>query len=163
MASFEQFNQNELQLLRESFLLVFKSIAGVDSKIDKKEQKAFLNVLEHSNAFDNELAKEILNEIRNNQDTIFENINDTDKEINSKLENIGKILDTKLSHEEAIDFKKLLIAIGAYIGESSGKWLDFKFSTDEEQKLIEIGRLLNTSTEAFISTSVIKEILKSIQ
>jgi tellurite resistance protein len=159
----EKFNAEDWSKLQNSFLWVFKAIAGVDGKIDRKEKNAMNIIIDNTGNFDSKLGNELLNDLKNmDGDAVAKAEQDT-SDLKTSIKEVGEILDKKVDREEAVDFKKLLIAVGAYIGDSSGKWFDYKFSDEEEEKLKEIGRWLNTSTEAFLSTTILSRILKNVK
>lgn len=159
----EKFNAEDWQTLKNSFTWVFKAIAGVDGKVDKKEKHALKIIIDNANNFESELGIELLNDIKaSNEDPseIADNDSRTPKE---GLIEAGDIVSRMLDNETAVDFKKLVIAVGAYIGDSSGKWFDYKFSDDEEAQLNAVGRWLGTSTEAMLSTTIITRILSKVK
>lgn len=158
-----KFNAEDWEKFQNSFLWVFKAIAGVDGKIDKKEKNAMNIIIDNAGNFESQIGNEILNDLKNSSVDAIEKAEKDSSDLKTAITEVTKILDNNLNREEAIEFKKLLIAVGAYIGDSSGKWFDYKFSDEEEEKLEEIGRWLNTSTEAFLSTTIISRILKNVR
>lgn len=159
----EKFNAEDWQTLKNSFTWVFKAIAGIDGKVDKKEKQALGIIVDNANNFESELGIELLNDIKATGEDPTELTDSNAKTPKEGLTEVGAILDRMLDNETAVDFKKLIIAVGAYIGDASGKWFDYKFSDDEEAQLNAVGRWLGTSTEAMLSTTIITRILAKVK
>lgn len=159
----EKFNAEDWQTLKYSIVWVFKAIATVDGKIDKKERHALKIIIDNANNFESDLGIELLNDIKSDDIDIIDAAESDTRTSKDGLIEVGEVLDKMLDNQTAVDFKKLLIAIGAYVGDSSGKWFDYKFSHDEEEQLNKIGRWLGTSTEAMLSTTIITRILSKIK
>jgi len=154
------FNDKELELIRNSFPIIFELIAESDTKIDKKEKNAYNEFLSNIR----KLNSPIINEIFFNDITNAEVLNNNNnKELKNSLRLLNEILDLKLEREEQIEFKKILIAFGYYIAQSSGSLFDHKFSDDEEDILNEIGYILNISVRDLFLSGEIEKILNKLK
>jgi len=154
------FNDKELELIRNSFTIIFELIAESDTKIDKKEKNAYNEFLSNIR----KLNSPIINDIFFNDITNAEVLNNNNnKELKNSLRLLNEILDLKLEREEQIEFKKILIAFGYYIAQSSGSLFDHKFSDDEEDILNEIGYILNISVRDLFLSGEIEKILNKLK
>lgn len=157
----EKFSAADFETLKLSFYWVFRAVAGVDNKIDRKEKNAFQIFIDNGGKFKSELANDILIELKESGTGIEDLVKLSGKDFKSGLQETAKVL-AKTDDEISSDFKKLLIAFGAYIGDSSGKFFDFKFSDEEEESLNRIGEYLGTSTQAILHTKIVDRLLAVI-
>ena len=156
------FNENEWQEMTRSISLMFYSIAGVDAKIDKKERQALDMVLKSKGNFRSELFKEVLSYMDDDAEKLMEEYDAKSMDLNKTITEVGRILDNKLSHKESYDFKKHLIAIGAFVADASGKFLQRKISQQEEETLINIGFNLNIPVKELLLTKSLDKIVDRI-
>lgn len=154
------FNDYELALVRNSFPIIFELIATSDTKIDRKEKTAYNQFLSNIRKLNSPLINEIIvDDITNIEDLN----NNNNKELKNSLRQLNEILDLKLEREEQVEFKKILIAFGYYIAQSSGSLFDHKFSDDEEDILNEIGYILNISVRDLFLSGEIEKILNKLR
>jgi tellurite resistance protein len=154
------FNDSEWELLEKSAFWVFHSVANADGVIDKKEKKAFLQVLQNHREFNNELTKEVLMSVSKNYNE------DSDIDANGMEEGFKKlnsILEEKANYKDALNYKKTLIAIGIYIGNSSGGMFSSKFSDEEVEALKKVGLMLGVTENQLQQPPSIKDLIDSIK
>ena len=156
MSLSELFTVDEQNLLRLSFEFVFNHIADVDSNIDKREVLAFDNFVAKYKKFDSVIGKEILKDY--NIDVMNQNYSEQNLSNQAGLRKISELLDIKVDRDTAVDFKKLLIAFGFSISNSSGSLFDHKVSHDEEDALNEVGFALNISVRDMFMTGEIQKL-----
>jgi len=159
MAFKEKFTEQEWQYLEKSPFLVFNAVANADGTIDKKEIKAFHKVLQNYTELQNDLSREILK-------SVAENFNEDDVDLsnlNTDLAKVTKVLETKVSYKDALNFKKTLIALGIHIGNSSGGIFSSKFSDEEVEALKTVGTSLGVSESQLQQSPSIKELITSFK
>lgn len=69
----------------------------------------------------------------------------------------------KASYKYALNFKKTLIAIGIYIGNSSGGMFSSKFSDEEVEALKKVGLMLGVTENQLQQPPSIKDLIDSIK
>lgn len=156
----ESFSDAEWLLLEQSAFWVFHTVANADGTIDKKEKKAFLQILQNHKEFNNELTKEVLMGIGKNYNE------DSDIDVSDMKEGFNKLnalLESKASYKDALNFKKTLIAIGIHIGNSSGGMFSSKFSNEEVEALKNIGLLLGVTENQLQQAPSIKDLIDNIK
>lgn len=156
----EGFSDAEWLLLEQSAFWVFHTVANADGTIDKKEKKAFLQILQNHKEFNNELTKEVLMGIGKNYNE------DSDIDVSDMKEGFNKLnalLESKASYKDALNFKKTLIAIGIHIGNSSGGMFSSKFSNEEVEALKNIGLLLGVTENQLQQAPSIKDLIDNIK
>lgn len=159
MAFKEKFTEKEWQYLEKAPFLVFTAVANADGTIDKKEIKAFHKVLQNYTELQNDLSREILQ-------SVAENFNEDDVDLsnlNTDLAKVTKVLETKVSYKDALNFKKTLIALGIHIGNSSGGIFSSKFSDEEVEALKTVGTSLGVSESQLQQSPSIKELITSFK
>ncbi len=161
MAYRELLPDEDWQVLQSSIASIFTLIAGSDGKIDKKEQVAIKTIITNSHKLKNSLAKEIMDSLGSSDNLLrlFELQKLPAREI---LRKAAFILDNKIDTNDALNYKKYMIAIGVYIGNSSGSVFDFKMSYDEMDSLREAGTALNISVKDLEQTNIILDILNTL-
>lgn len=160
MAIKEKLTSEEWSLLEQSAFWVFHSVANADGVIDKKEKKAFLQVLQNHSEFNNTLTKEVLSSVSKNYNE--------DSEIDSSgmeegLAKISVILEDKVPYKDILIFKKTLIAIGIFIGNSSGGMFSSKFSDEEVKVIKKVGLSLGVTENQLQQSPSIKDLIDSIK
>jgi uncharacterized tellurite resistance protein B-like protein len=159
----DQFTPDEWEYLQLSIPIIFHAIASADNKIDKKEKNAMKIILDNSGAFDSELMNELLESIKIEPDELLQNFEQKAVSYKDGLKHINRLLDYKLERKEAMDFKKTLIAIGTYIGDSSGKFLHRKLSQDEEDTLQKVGKYLDVPVKELFMTKILDRLLSKVK
>lgn len=156
----DSISAEDWDLLEKSAFWVFHSVANADGVIDKKEKKAFLQVLQNYNEFNNDLTKEVLSSVSKNynEDSKIDSSN-----MDEGLKKINSILEEKVPYKDILNFKKTLIAIGIYIGNSSGGIFSSKFSDEEVEALKKVGLLLGVSENQLQQSPSIKDLIDSIK
>lgn len=161
MAYRDDFTNEEWKTLQFAHFWVFKSVAGVDNNIDTEEKIALQNIMENASKFTNPLIREIMMGIEFNIDGITASFYDDTRSISEGLMQVADIIEAKINKDMAVVFKKTLLAIGIYIGHSSGKWFASKFSKDEVAALKEAGLYLRISELELQQPPYLDDILKT--
>lgn len=156
----EIFSNEEIDLIKSSFEYVFNHIAGVDDKIDKKENAAYFTFVQNAKNLESNLAKEILT---NFDIELIRSKTNHKKSNRENLKQIAKLIENRLEREEAVEFKKTLIAFGYYIASASGSFFDHKVSHDEDDALNEIGFAVGISASDIFKTGEMENILSKIK
>lgn len=157
------FTNDEWIKLKLSIPVIFYAIADADSKVDKKEKIAMKIILDNADAFDSDLMKELIASIKEEPEELLENYKKADVSVKEALKSIDRILNYKLERKEAMDFKKTLIAIGTYIGDSSGKFLHNKLSREEEEVLYRVGKYLDVPVKELMMTKILERVLAKVK
>jgi len=159
MAFKEKFTDQEWLYLEKAPFLVFNAVANADGTIDKKEIKAFHKALQNFTELSNELSKEILKSVAKN----FKESDIDISNLNSELAKVTKVLESKVSYKDALNFKKTLIALGIHIGNSSGGIFSSKFSDEEVEALKTVGTSLGVSETQLQQSPSIKDLINSFK
>lgn len=126
------FDQDEWLTVQFALMWIFRGVAGADGKIDKEEQTALNQVISSADNFEEQLIKDVFYSIQQNPGIIFrQSINDT-RNFRTGLYDTARILDQKVSLEEAMMYKKTLIAIGIFVANASGDGTNRKNISDQE-------------------------------
>lgn len=155
----DYFNSEEIDLLKSSFEYVFQHIADVDDKVDTKESSAFHEFIKKSKNLTSNVAIELLS---NYDIDLVKSKSKNGNSYKTNLKLVGELLDRKLDHEEAVEFKKSLIGFGYYIANSSGSFFDHKVSHDEDDALNEVGFAIGISVKDVISSGELNIILNRL-
>lgn len=158
----DKFEQDEWEYLQMSIPIIFHAIADADNKIDKREKNAMQIILDNAGAFDSELMNELLESIKKTPDELLDEYSKKELTYKDGLKHINRLLDYKLDRKEAMDFKKTLIAIGTYIGDSSGKFLHRKLSQVEEDALHKAGKYLDVPVKELFMTKILDRLLSKV-
>lgn len=157
------FNEDEWKYLQMSLPMTFLAIAGADDKIDKKEKAAMNIILTNDESFSSELMKEVLHSIGDDGQELIDEYLKTNISTKDGLKEVNSILERKIDRKDAMEFKKTLIAIGAYIGDSSGRFLQSKLSQDEEDQLVQIGYYLDVPVKGLMMTKIMERLLAKVK
>lgn len=160
MAIKEKLSNEEWNILEKSTFLVFHAVANADGVIDKKEKKAFLQILQNYKEFNNELTREVLSSVSKNYN---EDSNIDSSTMEEDLREISAVLEDKVPYKDILIFKKTLIAIGVYIGNSSGGIFSSKFSDEEVQVIKKVGLSLGVTENQLQQSPSIKDLIDSIK
>ncbi|MBM2815465.1 MAG: hypothetical protein HW421_2227 [Ignavibacteria bacterium] len=158
----EVFNNDEWFKLQEAVFWMFFEIAGADGKVDKNEIMALRRICDNSKLLSNQLIVEILDSIGTQIIDSFSTKRFDSSEIRNGLKEISQILIGRIDSKEAVYFKKSLIAIGAYIANSSGSYLTSMISDSEEQTLHELSLFLKLRHKDLLTFPTIIEMLKHL-
>ena len=112
------FTDLEWNLLQMGVLWVFQGIAMADGIIEPREINAIENLSKNAHKFHNELAKDVFGSIDFNREE-FANIYNLSPRINVGLHELAIVVNEKLNAEDAISFKKYMLAAGLYVVISS--------------------------------------------
>ncbi len=162
MAFKEKFTDAEWNSLKKTLFWVFEAVAGADNKIDKKETKALQNLVDNSNKFFNDLARELFMELKKEFDEFKSEYDSQHADYLEGMKQISSILQGKISDETALNFKKILVAFGVYIGHSSGSIFGSKLSDEEIKQVQLIGDLLGLSANDLQKPPDLQQIIQNI-
>lgn len=156
----DYFDEDEWQTIQFSLMWVFRGVAGADGKIDKEEQQALTKVIKSHPHIENPFIKEVFKSLEANPGIIFrQSINDH-RDYRKGLEEASTILDSKVSLEIALMFKKFLTACGIFVANSSGEMTGSKISEEEVEQLSKLAFHLKISMDELRKEPTIDQILK---
>ena len=156
----DYFDEDEWRTIQFALMWVFRGVAGADGKIDKEEQVALNKVVKSHNNFDNAFIKEVFKTLETNPGIIFrQSINDH-RDYRKGLDEVAAILDSKVSLDIALMFKKVLTAAGIFVANSSGEMAGSKISEEEVEQLSKLAFHLKISMEDLRAEPTIDQILK---
>ncbi len=159
MSKRDLFTEEEWSTLELSVPWIFQAIAGVDNKIDFFELDAINFVQSNSNKFKCTLIKEILSSMKYNIEDIANVYAIDQREIKTGFGEITQILKKKISEEEALLFKKSVLAIGMYIAYASGDLLSSKMSNLESQTIFELAKFMKIQRAKYHESPTVVEIM----
>jgi len=161
MSMRENFSDAEWESLTETPLLVFQAVAGADGKIDKKEKKAFQAALK-SNKIDSELASAVLSAANKKYSDISEIPDNSMSTIALKLQGIHDITKEKNDIDSALYFKKVMLAVGLHIANSSGGFFGSNLSDEEVDALKKVGSYMNVSVTQLQQEPTVQELVSKL-
>lgn len=159
MSYTEIFDSNEWETLQFSMMWVFRGVAGADGKIDKEEQVALTQIIKNYYKIPYPLIKEVLKSLSTNPGVYFRNSINDSREYRKGLEETAEILDSKVSLEEALIFKKILTTIGIYVANASGDKKS-KISNEEVDQISRLAYHLKLKMEDLQQKPTVDELLK---
>jgi len=160
MAYRDLFSEKEWATLEISALWIFQAVAGADKKVDVHELDALSFVQDNSDKFKSDLLKEVLSSLKYNIDDISTAYEVDTREIGVGLREMADLLDGKVSNEEAMLFKKSLLAIGMYVAYASGDIFSSKMSNLESQIIIELSLYMRISKQEYRESPTVEELMK---
>lgn len=152
-------NSDEWNTLLYSVMWVFHAVAGADGIIDKKEQMAIKTVCSKAGALNSELAEEILKETDNNIGNLFRQSMNDSRDYKVGLIETIKVLNQHLTPETNTNFRKVLLAIGFYIGNVSSDSGGNRLSKEELKVIGTLAGLLQISKEDMNTSPTVSEIM----
>lgn len=158
----EKYTVEEWKTLEYAVMWVFNAVAAADNKIDKKEKKALESVLSNSGKFFNDVAREIFMDINKNFKTFNDEFLKEGRNIQDGLQQVSEILKEHLDDEMALNFKKTLIAIGVFIGHSSGSLFGSNLSDPEVEQIKKIGDMLHVSVGDLEKPPNLQQIIQNL-
>jgi tellurite resistance protein len=157
----DYFDEEEWITVQFGLMWVFRGVAGADGKIDKEEQNSLTRVIKSHKNIENSFVKEVFKSLEKNPGIIFrQNINDH-RDFRKGLEEVAEILNSKVSLDVALEFKKILIVAGIYVANSSGERTGSKISEEEVQLLSKLAFHLKITMPELRSEPTIDKILKT--
>lgn len=157
----DYFDEDEWQTVQFGIMWVFRGVAGADGKIDKDEQNSLTKVIKSHKNIDNPFVKEVFQSLEENPGIIFrQSINDH-RDFRQGLEELAEILNSKVSLDVALEFKKILTAAGIYVANSSGETTGSKISEEEVNQLSKLAFHLKISMEELKAEPTVDKILQS--
>jgi len=158
----EKFTNDEWKKLKNTLFWVFEAVAGADNKIDKKETKALQMLVENSNKFFNDLARELFMELKKEFNEFKAEYDSQHHNYKERLKEINSILEGKVTDETLMNFKKILVAFGVYIGHSSGSIFGSKLSEEEIKQVQIIGDILGLTANDLQKPPDLQQIIQNI-
>ncbi|MDC1068385.1 hypothetical protein OAQ99_04425 [Candidatus Kapabacteria bacterium] len=128
----DSFDANEWETLQFSLMWVFRGVAGADGKIDKEEQSALTKLIKSHTKIPFAFTKEILESLDSNPGSFFRKSIVDSRDYRKGLEESAEILDSKISLDEALLYKKFLTAVGIFVANASGDDSESNKISDEE-------------------------------
>ncbi|ROL61207.1 hypothetical protein D9V86_07015 [Bacteroidetes/Chlorobi group bacterium ChocPot_Mid] len=156
----QQFTAEEWKTLEFSIIWMFQAIAGADKNIDKNELQALTTLKEKSHKFDCDIMRELIPSIHYDIDSISNYFAVDQRNIKTGLREIADIVDSNLSLDQSLLFKKSLLAIGMFIAYASGDVLSSKMSNEELQLLVELALFMKMSINDYRKTPTVEELMK---
>jgi len=139
------FTKNEWQKLLYTPIVVFALIASADGSIDKKEIQGFQQQLIQGPIADNHIMRQLMMDVLPNLEQLMRDVLEGIIDPKSILEEITAAVDTKLTSEDAMQYKLSLMQIGKTVAESSGGILGLfgdNVSNEEQQTLSALKTIL---------------------
>lgn len=162
MKSKEVFSSEEWLQLEKSIIWMFLAIAGADKRIDKSEIAALTEIRKHSEKIQNELARDILSGTDFSESNIASLLSKDQLEIRKELRELSEMLDNRIEHNNALLFKKTLLAMGTYIANASGDTLLPNISNEELQTLTEISLYMRISRTEMHNEPTVEDIYTNL-
>ena len=131
-------------------LWVFSAVAGADGNVDDAELTAFGRVLEKSLYLRDSLLRELLGTIARDLRATFQAYDADERTIEEGLEEVGRMLDTKLLADHAIAYKRTLFALGDRVAKASGGGMlgiGARVSTAEKAVLLRVAERLGLTED----------------
>ena len=160
MAYKEQFTEDEWKTLEFSIIWMFQAIAGADKNIDINELKALEMLKQKADKFECDLLKELVPSFHYDISNVSDYFAADQRSIKTGLREIAEIVDVNLSFEQALLFKKSLLAIGMFIAYASGDVISSKMSNEELQLLVELALFMKMSIKDYRKTPTVGELMK---
>lgn len=161
MNSKSVFTEDELLNIKLAPIRVFNLVADADGKIDKKEIHSLEILFSKSSRFDSEIAKDVFADLPS-IGVLQEQRDLTSLKDREALRYVSAFLDRKVDREPAIDFKKVLLAMGLYIANASGGFFQEKIHHDEESALNSIAKDLDLSYRDLLNSNQLSIILEKL-
>ncbi len=155
------FSDYEVQNLRLSIIRVFNIVADSDGKIDKKEMVSLDLILTKSKKFECDLARQVFAESLS-KEALQEQSSMSVLKDREGLRYVSALLDRKVEREQAMSFKKTMLAVGYYVASASGCFLQDKISDDETSALNMIAKDLDLPLRELLSSNQLKNIIEKI-
>jgi len=132
------FSSDEWQSLMYSPIVTFALVTAIDGNVDNKELVSFQQQLIKGLVVDNPMLQQLMIEIIPKLDSLIKDVFEGNVDPKLILEEVTVAVDTKLSSEEAMEYKLSLLQIGKAVAESSGGFLGLfgsKISKEEKKTL----------------------------
>ncbi len=99
---------------------VFTAVASADGKIDEKETAALAKELSEWGLFKEPLVREVLSSINSALADVMDHYRADSRDIMVGLKDVADVLDSKVTQEQAKNFKSALLLIGRDVAQASG-------------------------------------------
>jgi len=149
----------EWEILKFAVLWIFNAVANADGVIDKKESMAIKRVLELHSQIPGSIAKILLQEVSNDWSATLKNAMADKRGYMRGIAETVRILDLSYDKFTATQFKKVLLAIGFYIGNVSADESGKRLSPEELKAIGLLAGLLKISKEDMNNTPTVSEIM----
>ena len=118
------FSEREWSRLNQSPLIVFLLVATARGKVKRRSISTYQDIVNSAGSFKNRLVKKILTNSIDGISAIYETLDDPNLNVIDELKEIGSIVDSRLSVDDAVQFKRSLLLIGKTVAETCGGfWL----------------------------------------
>lgn len=155
----ENLSPEDWNTLVYSVLWVFHSVAGADGIIDKKEQLALRTICQKAGALNSALAEEVLIEIEQGIGNYFRQSMNDQRDFRVGLAEAVSVLNKNLPIEKNLNFRKILLAVGFYIGNVSGEGEGTKLSKEELKVIGVLAGLLQLSKDDMNRSPTVSELM----
>ena len=145
-----------------SVLWMFQAIAGIDKKIDTLEVDALKSLKKKAKEFDCKILKQVLSSLRLDHDEIANIYTVDNREIQTGFRQMAELLDSKVSKENALLYKKSLLAMGMHVAYASGDILSSKMSNVESQKIVELALFMKMSISDYRLPPTVQDLMLKI-
>jgi hypothetical protein len=139
------FSEKEWQKLLYAPIVIFAMVASADGSIDRREIQSFQQQLVQSLIVDNPIVKQLMMDVMPNLEQLMRDVLEGIVDPKSTLEEITAAVDSKLTGEDAMQYKLSLMQIGNMVAESSGGFLGVfgdKVSKEKKQTLAALRAIL---------------------
>lgn len=142
------FSAEEWDVLLNSPFMIFFAVAAADGRIDAKEVKQLAAAIQNGNKYKNDLLQQLLAETGPRIPIFIEKLSRGGFNFREELMRACKVVDGKLSKDQASEFKRHLYAFGKDIAESSGGFFGLGSKISKEEKAALAGIALIFSIDA---------------
>jgi hypothetical protein len=146
------FSSSDFKTLQFAPFWAFSAVASADGKVDEKEVKEYLSMVLGAQGFVHFLTREIVGSIARDYKNLWDSYVADPRSIEAGFTDVRRILETSVSREDALGFKKSLVAIGARVASASGGGflgIGEKVSEQERVALTFVAVTLGLSPEDF--------------
>ncbi|GAB5464702.1 MAG: hypothetical protein Kapaf2KO_01380 [Candidatus Kapaibacteriales bacterium] len=148
-----------LQLLP---LNVFLSVSAADGKIDRAERRAFVTAVNYCKTWGCRLAEEVLEDMKDKYSFSTEYSEKSQEILDTELQKIENILSVQVEKEDALMFRKIMIALGIFIGQSSGKVFEESFTFTEAKALRKLSMKMNVTLDELMKPPSVQLISETL-
>lgn len=115
-----ELSEQEFNLLVYAPVAVFCLVAGADRKIDSKEINAFQRELVKGVSVESKTLQKVLMEAASDFQPMVKYLLSDEVDLDSIMPRVVKVLDSRLTAQEAMHFKVSLLRIGTLVAQASG-------------------------------------------
>jgi len=132
--NFEQFSPAEWSTLRQSPVLVYLASAVADGRVDRKEVASFRDLLDSPDKIESELMRALIADIGDELPALIASVQAAQGDFLLELSRVATLVESKLSADDAKQFKRSLLYVGKTVAEASGGFLGLGDKVGHEEK-----------------------------